>query len=117
MSPSDLRRAVQNMARETDPPREAALEVVRELLEALESGSVRAAEPRSDGWEVVPWVKQGILLGFRLGTDRARTYRRCSTFGTGTPSPRWIRTVAPETCGSCRGARPCGGAFSSVTAW
>ena len=60
------------MARETDPPREAALEVVRELLEALESGSVRAAEPRSGMWEVVPWVKQGILLGFRMGTDRAQ---------------------------------------------
>lgn len=32
------------------------------LLDALEAGTVRAAEPCSDGsWRVVPWVKQGIL--------------------------------------------------------
>jgi 2,3,4,5-tetrahydropyridine-2-carboxylate N-succinyltransferase len=46
----------------------------RELLErftrALESGEARAAEPDPEeitGWRVNAWVKQGILLGFRLG--------------------------------------------------
>jgi 2,3,4,5-tetrahydropyridine-2-carboxylate N-succinyltransferase len=38
-----------------------------ELMEALESGEVRAAEPGADGWSVNGWVKKGILLGFRLG--------------------------------------------------
>jgi 2,3,4,5-tetrahydropyridine-2-carboxylate N-succinyltransferase len=37
------------------------------LLGALESGSVRAAEPGPDGWRANDWVKKGILLGFRLG--------------------------------------------------
>ena len=37
------------------------------LIEALESGSARAAEPGPDGWRVNGWVKRGILLGFRLG--------------------------------------------------
>ena len=38
------------------------------LLEALENGSVRAAQPTSSGrWQVNTWVKQGILVGFRLG--------------------------------------------------
>ena len=40
------------------------------LREALEKGLVRAAEPDGDaplGWRVNGWVKQGILLGFRLG--------------------------------------------------
>ena len=37
------------------------------LIEALERGEVRAAEPTPDGWRVNAWVKQGILLGFRLG--------------------------------------------------
>ena len=40
------------------------------LKEALNSGEVRAAEPDSSsktGWRVNPWVKKGILLGFRLG--------------------------------------------------
>jgi 2,3,4,5-tetrahydropyridine-2,6-dicarboxylate N-succinyltransferase len=36
----------------------------------LNSGEVRAAEPDAStptGWRVNPWVKQGILLGFRVG--------------------------------------------------
>ena len=38
------------------------------LLDALEAGRVRAAERGADGvWRAVPWVKRGILLGFRLG--------------------------------------------------
>jgi 2,3,4,5-tetrahydropyridine-2-carboxylate N-succinyltransferase len=42
--------------------------VVDALLAALEAGSVRAAERTSSGrWEAVPWVKRGILLGFRIG--------------------------------------------------
>jgi 2,3,4,5-tetrahydropyridine-2-carboxylate N-succinyltransferase len=44
-------------------------EVIEELLEALESGRVRAAARDSEGrWSAVPWVKRGILLGFRIGT-------------------------------------------------
>src|ERR1700742_1383418 len=42
----------------------------QELREGLESGKLRAAEPDPDaptGWRVNAWVKQGILLGFRLG--------------------------------------------------
>lgn len=40
------------------------------LRAALESGEVRAAAPDAaspSGWRVNAWVKQGILLGFRLG--------------------------------------------------
>ena len=41
------------------------------LRSALEAGSIRAAEPdptSPTGWRVNPWVKRGILLGFRLGS-------------------------------------------------
>jgi 2,3,4,5-tetrahydropyridine-2-carboxylate N-succinyltransferase len=41
--------------------------VFDELLDALESGDARAAEPGPEGWRVNGWVKRGILLGFRLG--------------------------------------------------
>jgi 2,3,4,5-tetrahydropyridine-2,6-dicarboxylate N-succinyltransferase len=42
---------------------------VDELLDALEHGVVRSAQRASDGtWNAVPWVKRGILLGFRVGT-------------------------------------------------
>jgi 2,3,4,5-tetrahydropyridine-2-carboxylate N-succinyltransferase len=40
------------------------------LCAAIESGEVRAASPDPDssiGWRVNTWVKQGILLGFRVG--------------------------------------------------
>ncbi len=40
------------------------------LRAALESGEARAASPDAaapSGWRVNAWVKQGILLGFRLG--------------------------------------------------
>jgi 2,3,4,5-tetrahydropyridine-2-carboxylate N-succinyltransferase len=43
--------------------------IVRRLLEALEAGEVRAAakDNRTGEWRAVPWVKRGILLGFRVG--------------------------------------------------
>jgi 2,3,4,5-tetrahydropyridine-2-carboxylate N-succinyltransferase len=41
---------------------------VTALLDALERGELRAAELSDDGeWRAVPWVKQGILLAFRVG--------------------------------------------------
>ena len=45
-----------------------------ELKEALNAGTVRAAERGTDGtWRVNTWVKQGILLGFRIGRLAAVT--------------------------------------------
>ena len=47
----------------SDPRRPEAHEA---LLKALESGSLRAAEPDGKGgWRVNTWVKQAILSGFR----------------------------------------------------
>ncbi|MEA2623434.1 MAG: 2,3,4,5-tetrahydropyridine-2,6-dicarboxylate N-succinyltransferase [Chloroflexota bacterium] len=54
---------------------------VAELLGELESGSLRAAEPDADavgGWRVNAWVKQGILLAFRL--PELRDYRAGDIF-------------------------------------
>src|SRR5579859_5816316 len=48
----------------------AAMKAFERLREALERGEVRAAMPEEKsvtGWRVNAWVKQGILLGFRLG--------------------------------------------------
>ncbi|HTB12911.1 MAG TPA: 2,3,4,5-tetrahydropyridine-2,6-dicarboxylate N-succinyltransferase [Bryobacteraceae bacterium] len=38
--------------------------------QALNAGAVRSAEPDASarsGWRVNPWVKKGVLLGFRMG--------------------------------------------------
>jgi 2,3,4,5-tetrahydropyridine-2-carboxylate N-succinyltransferase len=44
--------------------------IIEDLLDALEKGTVRAAEkdPTTGEWRAVPWVKRGILLGFRVGS-------------------------------------------------
>ncbi len=50
-----------------DPGAQDAFDLLRT---ALEAGKIRSASPDPDaptGWRVNAWVKQGILLGFRLG--------------------------------------------------
>ena len=47
-----------------------ALAAFHHLRDALETGTLRSAEPDPEqptGWRVNAWVKRGILLGFRLG--------------------------------------------------
>ena len=49
----------------------AARQAFERLKLALQDGSIRAAERGPDGrWLVNSWVKQGILLGFRIGVLR-----------------------------------------------
>ncbi len=55
--------ALQDLA----PERAAALAAFTELRRQLNAGTARAAEPTPQGWVTHAWVKQGILLGFRLG--------------------------------------------------
>ena len=44
-----------------------AFETFTQFREALTSGEIRAAEKVDGTWRANVWVKQGILLGFRLG--------------------------------------------------
>jgi len=62
-----LRARIESLAaaRATGADAERAVD---ELLTALERGDVRAAECSAKGeWHAVPWVKEGILLAFRVG--------------------------------------------------
>lgn len=54
---------------DADP--EGAREAVERLLTLLEEGRVRSAEKGPGGWEAVGWVKEGILLAFRVGRNQA----------------------------------------------
>lgn len=69
MSADLAARIDQAYATPADEPLPAdAGETIERLLGALERGEVRAAERGDDGdWRAVPWVKRGILLGFRAG--------------------------------------------------
>jgi len=65
-----LRAEIERLyAKGTLPPEVAvhARHAFREFHEALTRGEVRAAEEQDGRWRVNAWVKQGILLGFRLG--------------------------------------------------
>jgi 2,3,4,5-tetrahydropyridine-2-carboxylate N-succinyltransferase len=44
----------------------AVRNAVESVLEMLDSGTVRVAEPEGDGWIVNQWVKQAVLLSFRI---------------------------------------------------
>ncbi len=46
----------------------AAWKIFEEFKQLLNAGLVRAAEKCGDDWIVNSWVKQGILLGMRLGS-------------------------------------------------
>ncbi|MEA2706489.1 MAG: 2,3,4,5-tetrahydropyridine-2,6-dicarboxylate N-succinyltransferase [Gemmatimonadaceae bacterium] len=67
----DLEKRVETIAATPakSPLPNDARAVVDSLLHALEAGTVRAAEKdtRTGEWRAVPWVKRGILLGFRVG--------------------------------------------------
>lgn len=70
MTARDLAERIEQCASTpADTPLSSGTEaLVAELLDALERGEIRAAERATDGsWRAVPWVKRGILLGFRVG--------------------------------------------------
>ncbi len=51
---------------------ETYAESVREVMEAVDKGRLRVAEPAGDGWKVNEWVKQAILMYF--GIQKMETF-------------------------------------------
>jgi len=41
-------------------------DAIRELIDLLDQGKVRVAEPTSEGWKVNEWVKKGVILFFPI---------------------------------------------------
>jgi 2,3,4,5-tetrahydropyridine-2,6-dicarboxylate N-succinyltransferase len=70
---ANLRSAIERLSvSETISNREEARRTFLDFRTALTRGEIRAAEKvtsdqNASNWIVNPWVKQGILLGFRLG--------------------------------------------------
>ena len=64
-----LRERIEELAATLDKPfTEADRLLFAEFKSALNRGEIRAAEKNPSGqWSVNSWVKQGILLGFRMG--------------------------------------------------
>ena len=65
---SELKSAIESLsARETIVNPDEARPAFFDFRAALTRGEIRAAEKVDGRWVVNAWVKQGILLGFRLG--------------------------------------------------
>lgn len=62
-----LQSAIECLCTGPVEPTAEALAVFREFRDELTQGKIRAAEKHGTIWIVNAWVKQGILLGFRLG--------------------------------------------------
>jgi len=45
---------------------ESTQNAIRELIELLDKGKVRVAEPTADGWKVNAWIKKGVILYFPI---------------------------------------------------
>ena len=92
----ELRARIERYAAGVPPGEAAEARAAFEALkEGLNRGALRAAERGPDGvWRANGWVKQGILLGFRLG--------RIAPAATGGPFPFFdkdtypLRALAPE---------------------
>ncbi len=65
-----LREQIEELAARKDSPfTDADRDLFSAFKAALNRGEVRAAEKSASGqWSVNSWVKQGILLGFRMGS-------------------------------------------------
>src|SRR5277367_446295 len=67
---NDLKNRIERSFSDSTVDPASSMAAFAELRDALETGAVRSAEPDTSaptGWRVNAWVKQGILLGFRLG--------------------------------------------------
>ena len=62
-----LQSAIEQLVAAPAEPSTTTLAKFREFRDALTQGKIRAAEKQGSQWVTNAWVKQGILLGFRLG--------------------------------------------------
>jgi 2,3,4,5-tetrahydropyridine-2,6-dicarboxylate N-succinyltransferase len=70
--------------------------VFLKFRDALTRGEVRAAEKHNGEWKVNVWVKQGILLGFRLGEITQMGSGECLSFVDKDTYPARKFTVADQ---------------------
>ena len=72
---TEIRRLASTEKLEAD-----ARQTFLQFRDLLTRGEIRAAEKASGTWKVNVWVKQGILLGFRLGELAQMGSGECLSF-------------------------------------
>ena len=64
---TDLRNTIESAWDNRELLKEAATqEAIREVINLLDNGELRCAEPTSDGWQINEWVKKGVVLYFPI---------------------------------------------------
>jgi len=76
---SPLQSEIERLYSSSEPPPDARATFL-DFREALTRGEVRAADKINGEWKVNVWVKQGILLGFRLGELTQMGSGECLSF-------------------------------------
>jgi 2,3,4,5-tetrahydropyridine-2-carboxylate N-succinyltransferase len=78
---ASLQSEIERLSTSKDVAQDSARRAVfLEFRDALTQGRIRAAEKTGEGWRVNVWIKQGILLGFRLGELAAMGSGECLSF-------------------------------------
>jgi 2,3,4,5-tetrahydropyridine-2-carboxylate N-succinyltransferase len=64
---TDLRNTIEAAWENRDLLNESATqEAIREVINLLDIGKLRCAEPTRDGWQINAWVKKGVVLYFPI---------------------------------------------------
>ncbi|MBT8187293.1 MAG: 2,3,4,5-tetrahydropyridine-2,6-dicarboxylate N-succinyltransferase [Croceitalea sp.] len=62
-----LRKIIENAWDNRDLLKEAKTkEAIREVINLLDNGTLRCAEPSAQGWQINEWVKKGVVLYFPI---------------------------------------------------
>ena len=75
-----LQSAIENLVSGNVTNESEARQTFLEFRDALTAGKIRAAEKVNGSWTVNAWVKQGILLGFKLGQLSEMGSGECLSF-------------------------------------
>ncbi len=63
----DLRQTIENAWDNRELLKEKATQdAIREVIERLDAGELRCAEPNENGWQINEWVKKGVVLYFPI---------------------------------------------------
>ena len=64
---TDLRNIIESAWDNRELLKETATqEAIKEVINLLDNGKLRCAEPTADGWQINEWVKKGVVLYFPI---------------------------------------------------
>ena len=84
---------------------------VESVLDALETGELRVAEPVAGGWQVNDWVKKAVLLYFRMQAMSPMPADGAGLFGGFDKVPLRFAATTPAADYAAAGARVVPGAI------